>query len=59
MLGLTMSIVARQAPDGFLQSEFIAPIAMQYLRYIEGSVLPALDAKCPPKGLYTLLLTAV
>lgn len=47
------------APDGFLQSEFIAPIAMQYLRYIEGSVLPALDAKCPPKGLYTLLLTAV
>lgn len=49
-----------QAPDGFLQSEFITPFAMQYLRYSKGSVLdPVLDAKHPPKGLYILILTAV
>ncbi|KAI0298193.1 hypothetical protein BC826DRAFT_907194 [Russula brevipes] len=48
------------APDGFLQSGFITLFAAQYLRYTRGSVLrPALNAEYPPKGLYTLLLTAV
>jgi len=49
-----------QPPDGFLQSEFIAPIAEQFLGYAKNSVLrPALDARNPPKGLYALILVAV
>jgi hypothetical protein len=49
-----------QAPDGFLQSEFIAPVVEQHLRYAKNSVLhPCLDAADPPKGLYILILAAV
>ena len=56
----TFVMVAHQAPDGFLQSQFIAPTAEQCLKYAKNSVLiPPLDAKHPPKGLYALLLTAV
>ncbi|KAF8221913.1 hypothetical protein L208DRAFT_1527612 [Tricholoma matsutake] len=48
---------AHQAPDGFLQAQFIAPAAEQHLKYAKNSILyPPLDAKHPPKGLYTLLL---
>ncbi|KAH9953734.1 hypothetical protein BJV74DRAFT_891889 [Russula compacta] len=48
-----------QAPDGFLQSQFITPSAKQHLKYAKTSILyPLLDAKHPPKGLYALLLTA-
>ncbi|KAH9980445.1 hypothetical protein BJV74DRAFT_887849 [Russula compacta] len=48
-----------QAPDSFLQSQFIAPSAEQHLKYAKNSILyPLLDAKHPPKGLYALLLTA-
>jgi hypothetical protein len=53
-------IMIYQPPDGFLQSEFIAPIAKQFLRYTKNSVLhPTLDARNPPKGLYALILIAV
>jgi hypothetical protein len=49
-----------QAPDGFLQSKFIAPFGKQYLRYAKDSVLqPVLNTEHPPKGLYILILTAV
>ncbi|KAF8235146.1 hypothetical protein L208DRAFT_1258301, partial [Tricholoma matsutake] len=48
------------APDGFLQSKFIAPVADKFLGYAKNSVLqPALNASNPPKGLYALILTAV
>ncbi len=53
-------MAAHQAPDGFLQSQFIALAAEQHLRYVKNSVLwPPLNAEHPPKGLYALLLTAV
>jgi hypothetical protein len=49
-----------QPPEGFLESEFIAPIAKQYYKYAHNSVLrPQLDAKNPPKALYALILLAV
>jgi len=49
-----------KAPDGFLQSKFIAPVADKFLGYAKNSVLqPALNASNPPKGLYALILTAV
>ncbi|KAF8235650.1 hypothetical protein L208DRAFT_1538780, partial [Tricholoma matsutake] len=52
--------MAHQAPDGFLQSQFIAPAAEQHLKYAKNSILyPPLDVKHPPKGLYTLLLIVV
>ncbi|KAI9457286.1 hypothetical protein F5148DRAFT_1322536 [Russula earlei] len=48
------------APNGFLQSRFIAPFGKQYLRYAKDSILqPALNMEHPPKGLYTVILTAV
>ncbi|KAF8225294.1 hypothetical protein L208DRAFT_1306705 [Tricholoma matsutake] len=57
---LTSTTTAHQAPDGFLQSQFIAPAAEQHLKYAKNSILyPPLDVKHPPKGLYTLLLIAV
>ncbi|KAF8802531.1 hypothetical protein BYT27DRAFT_6764428 [Phlegmacium glaucopus] len=47
-------------PDGFLQSEFIHPLAQQFQEYAKNSVLsPALSAQNPPKGLYALILAAV
>ena len=62
MLHLYVSKYLRiyQPPDGFLQSEFVAPIAQQFLRYAKNLVLdPVLDAKNPPKSLYALILIAV
>ena len=54
------NLMIYQPPDGFLQTEFIAPIAEQFLGYAKNSVLhPALSAKSPPKGLYGLILVAV
>ena len=54
------SVITCQAPDGFLQSNFIAPFAMTYLGYAKNLVLaPQISAKNPPKGLYVMLLTAV
>lgn len=49
-----------QAPRGFLESEFVAPVAKQYLKYAQNSLLyPPLDGKHLPKGLYALILVAV
>ncbi|KAI9436780.1 hypothetical protein F5148DRAFT_1294502 [Russula earlei] len=49
-----------QPPDGFLLSEFVAPIAAKYLGYAKNSILHSpLDAKHPPKGLYVLIMTAL
>ncbi|KAF8262142.1 hypothetical protein EI94DRAFT_1886678 [Lactarius quietus] len=47
-------------PDGFLHSQFILPIAKQYLTFAAKSVYhPTLGPKNPPKGLYAIILTAV
>ncbi|KIJ89647.1 hypothetical protein K443DRAFT_126719, partial [Laccaria amethystina LaAM-08-1] len=47
------------APDGFLESKFIAPVAQHYLNYAKNSVLhPLLGAKHPPKGLYAMILVS-
>ncbi|KAI9511706.1 hypothetical protein F5148DRAFT_1280551 [Russula earlei] len=47
-------------PDGFLPSEFVAPITAKYLSYAKNSILHLpLNAKHLPKGLYVLIMTAV
>jgi hypothetical protein len=52
--------MTHQPPDGFLQSTFITPIAQRFLGYAKNSVLyPVLNAGNPPRGLYSLILTAV
>ncbi|KAF8256688.1 hypothetical protein EI94DRAFT_1852452 [Lactarius quietus] len=46
-------------PDGFLHSQFILPIAKQYLTFVAKSVYhPTLGPKNLPKGLYAIILTA-
>ncbi|KAF8799561.1 hypothetical protein BYT27DRAFT_7120482, partial [Phlegmacium glaucopus] len=58
--GLDKSDPTYKAPGGFLKSQFIVPIAKQYLNYATSSALsPAIGQKNPPKGLYALILTAV
>ncbi|KAF9548972.1 hypothetical protein CPC08DRAFT_755311 [Agrocybe pediades] len=48
------------APQGFLQSIFIADIAKKFMRYVDDSALtPPLSAAHPPRALYALILVAV
>ncbi|KDR70756.1 hypothetical protein GALMADRAFT_144627 [Galerina marginata CBS 339.88] len=47
-------------PEGFLESQFIAPVTKKYLNPASNSALsPALSRKNPPKGLYALIAAAV
>lgn len=49
-----------QAPQGFLQSDFILPVAKKFLSFVENSAFDRkIGAKNPPRGLYALILLAV
>ena len=57
---LLILTTAYQAPNGFLESKFIAPFGKQYLRYAKDSILlPMLNMEHLSKVLYILILTAV
>ena len=63
VLALCLSLVygcVLQAPEGFLESQFITPVAKKYLNFASNSILsPALSRRNPPKGLYALIAAAV
>ncbi|KIJ91410.1 hypothetical protein K443DRAFT_14424 [Laccaria amethystina LaAM-08-1] len=47
-------------PDGFLESQFIAPFAEQHINFAKNSILdPPISKKNPPEGLYAMILISV